>query len=116
MGKPKKKLGVQQNLISPNAALKGVLEFNETEESYTSQASFVDRDELPVYGEKPEGWKPSGRRIKRGLYRAANEWRINADCNGAANIIRKVAMIFGFELEGISRGVLTAPVKTQIWA
>jgi putative transposase len=92
------------------------IRFIETEESYTSQASFVDRDELPVYGEKPEGWKPSGRRIKRGLYRAGNEWRINADCNGAANIIRKVAMIFGFELEGISRGVLTAPVKTQIWA
>ncbi|PHM06427.1 hypothetical protein CK516_33590 [Nostoc sp. 'Peltigera malacea cyanobiont' DB3992] len=100
------------------------IQFLQTEESYTSVASFVDRDELPVYGAKPvracvsegEGWKPSGRRVKRGLYRAGNEWRINADCNGAANIIRKVAVIFGFKLEGISRGVLTAPLKLQIWS
>lgn len=92
------------------------IQFIQTEESYTSQASFVDRDELPVFGEKPKGWKPSGRRVKRGLYRAGNEWRINADCNGAANIIRKVAVMFGFELDGISRGALTAPKKLQVWS
>lgn len=92
------------------------IQFIQTEESYTSQASFVDRDELPVFGEKPEGWKPSGRRVKRGLYRAGNEWRINADCNGAANIIRKVEVMFGFDLDGISRGALTAPKKLQIWS
>jgi putative transposase len=28
----------------------------ETEESYTSKASFVDLDVLPTFGEKPEGW------------------------------------------------------------
>ncbi|MBC7822813.1 MAG: IS200/IS605 family element transposase accessory protein TnpB [Candidatus Parcubacteria bacterium] len=115
----------QKYVQIPHARLKGRvkqlcekygIQFVQTEESYTSQASFVDRDELPVYGEKPEGWKPSGRRVKRGLYRAGNEWRINADCNGAANIIRKVAVIFGFKLEGISRGVLTAPLKLQIWS
>jgi putative transposase len=96
--------------------LKYGIQFIQTEESYTSQASFVDRDVIPVYGEKPEGWKASGRRVKRGLYRALNEWKINADCNGAANIIRKVAVIFDFKLEGISRGVLTAPLKLQIWS
>ena len=61
-----------------------------TEESYTSQASFLYSDPLPVYG---SGRVPvfSGRRVKRGLYRAADGTPINADVNGAYNIIRKVA-------------------------
>jgi putative transposase len=43
------------------------------EESYTSKASFLDFDPLPVYGPKREE-KPrfSGKREKRGLYRAQN--------------------------------------------
>ncbi|WP_293067620.1 hypothetical protein [Okeania sp. SIO2B3] len=53
--------------------------------------SFLDGDYLPIYGEKPNDWKPSGKRIKRGLYRSSNNWLINADCNGAANIITKVS-------------------------
>ena len=59
-----------------------------TEESYTSKASFFDKDELPIYGES-DNHKFSGRRIKRGLYRDSkgNIW--NADLNGAANIMRK---------------------------
>lgn len=59
------------------------IKFIEQEESYTSQASALDMDEIPVYGEKPEGWKPSGKRLKRGLYRAADGTAVNADCNGA---------------------------------
>lgn len=30
------------------------IRFIETEESYSSKASFLDNDELPKYGEKPE--------------------------------------------------------------
>jgi len=45
------------------------IEFIEQEESYTSKASALDLDETPVYGEKPEGWKSSGKRVKRGLLR-----------------------------------------------
>ncbi|MEG4330056.1 transposase [Microcoleus sp. herbarium5] len=60
------------------------LRFVEAEESYSSKASFVDNDLLPKFGEKPEGWLPSGKRIKRGLYRTAQGWLINADCNGCA--------------------------------
>ncbi|WP_293152267.1 IS200/IS605 family accessory protein TnpB-related protein [Okeania sp. SIO2C9] len=41
------------------------IEFIKTEESYTLQASFLDDDLLPNYGEKPGSWKPSGKRIKR---------------------------------------------------
>ena len=68
-------------------ALKGI-EVIFTEESYTSKASFFDKDELPIYGDFDTP-KFSGRRIKRGLYRDSkgNDW--NADLNGAANIMRK---------------------------
>ena len=62
----------------------------ETEESYTSQASFFDNDPIPVYKEGVENnIKFSGKRIKRGLYRTADGFMFNADINGALNIIRK---------------------------
>ena len=63
-----------------------------TEESYTSKASFFDKDEIPKYGESDNhNFHFSGRRIKRGLYKDSkgNIW--NADLNGAANIMRKVS-------------------------
>ena len=92
------------------------IQFVETEESYTSKASFVDRDFLPTIGEKPDGWKETGRRVKRGLYRTgAKNWYINADCNGAANILRKVATMLGLDLDGVGRGVLTAPLRITLW-
>lgn len=59
------------------------------EESYTSKASFLDRDEMPVYGKNDDDARFSGRRICRGLYRAADGTTINADLNGSANILRK---------------------------
>jgi len=62
-----------------------------TEESYTSQASFLDGDCLPVYGTPGPAPVFSGQRVKRGLYRAAAGTPINADVNGAYNIIRTVA-------------------------
>lgn len=81
-----------------------------TEESYTSKASFLDRDEMPVYDpnltEKP---KFSGKRIERGLYRAADGTLINADCNGSGNIIRKVAPD-AFGPEGVEDGKGHKPV------
>ncbi len=92
------------------------IRFVETEESYTSKASFLDSDTLPKYGEKPERWKESGRRVQRGLYQSADKVEINADCNGAANILRKVAVTLGLCLEGISSGALTTPLRVRIWA
>jgi putative transposase len=92
------------------------IRFIETEESYTSKASFLDLDELPKFGEKPEGWKETGKRVKRGLYYSSDGTQINADCNGAANILRKVAAKLGFSLDGVSRGALIAPLKVRIWA
>ncbi|AHJ27834.1 Transposase, IS605 OrfB [Nodularia spumigena CCY9414] len=91
------------------------IKFIETEESYTSKASYVDGDFLPVFGSKPEGWKASGRRVSRGLYQASSGLKINADANGAANILRKVAVKLGFNLSGISSGELIAPLKIRLW-
>jgi putative transposase len=61
-----------------------------TEESYTSKASFLDLDEIPVYDPKRKD-KPkfSGTRIKRGLYRASDGRLINADVQGSYNMIKK---------------------------
>ena len=87
------------------------IKFIETEESYTSKASFLDKDLLPTVGEKPDGWKPSGKRIKRGLYQASNRQLINADCNGSANIIRKVITQLKVSLVKVSRGVLSLPQR-----
>lgn len=66
------------------------IEYQEISESYTSKASFLDRDDLPEYiPERSDAPVFAGRRIKRGLYRSAGGQRVNADVNGAANILRK---------------------------
>lgn len=91
------------------------IEFIETEESYTSLSSFIDGDDLPTYGEKPQEWKASGKRVHRGLYRTAQNLYINADCNGAANILRKVAATLGLNLKGVSRGALRTPLRVHFW-
>ncbi|MCD7871786.1 MAG: RNA-guided endonuclease TnpB family protein, partial [Clostridiales bacterium] len=62
----------------------------EHEESYTSKASLLDMDEIPVYGkEGDKTLKFSGKRVKRGLYRSADDTALNADINAAGNIGRK---------------------------
>jgi putative transposase len=93
------------------------IQFIETEESYTSKASNLDLDVLPVFGAKPEGWKPLGKRVKRGLYRSATGIEFNADVNGAIGIARKVAEQYGFQFNARSfaRGVLTMPKRVRLW-
>ena len=61
-----------------------------TEESYTSKASFFDKDELPIYGQN-DNHKFSGKRISRGLYKDSKGNLWNADLNGGGNIMRKVS-------------------------
>lgn len=92
------------------------LRFVETEESYTSQASFYDGDYLPTLGERPQDWKPSGRRVKRGLYRTAKNWYLNCDAQSAGNIGRKVSRTLGIDLSRLSRGVLTRPQRISLWS
>jgi putative transposase len=87
-----------------------------TEEAYTSKASFLDNDSLPEYGEKPDEWQPSGERIKRGLYRTSKGILVNADCNAAANILRKVASQLGISLVQLGRAALTLPHRYDLFS
>lgn len=67
-----------------------------TEESYTSGCSFLDGEEISkeTYNKK--------RRIHRGLFVSNKDIKINADCNGAYNIIRKVVPeAFANGIEGV---------------
>jgi IS605 OrfB family transposase len=91
------------------------IKFVEAEESYTSKASFLDGDFLPTYGEKPETWKPTGKRVKRGMYCTGKGVLINADLNGAANIMRKVETQLGLSLVKVCRALLTVPTRFKIW-
>jgi IS605 OrfB family transposase len=60
------------------------------EESYTSKASLLDLDPIPVYGNKDaEKVKFSGKRVSRGMYQSKSGAAINADVNGSGNIMRK---------------------------
>lgn len=77
-----------------NKCLKEGIRFVLQEESYTSKASFLDRDTLPIYGEYKEKIHFfKGSRITRGLYRASTGTCLNADINGALNILRKANVI-----------------------
>ena len=58
------------------------------EESYTSKASFIDDDFIPDYNETTTP-AFTGKRIKRGLFKSRDGVVVNADLNGAANILRK---------------------------
>ena len=83
------------------------------EESYTSKASFFDNDELPIYNmDNPQNYEFSGKRIKRGLYQTKNNYRFNADCNGALNILRKSKAV---DLTVLCyRGELDTPKRIRI--
>lgn len=83
------------------------------EESYTSKASFFDNDELPIYNaDNPQMYEFSGKRIKRGLYQTKNNYRFNADCNGALNILRKSKAVDVTIL--CCRGELDTPKRIRI--
>jgi len=75
-----------------------------TEESYTSKCSFLDDEPVCKHAQY------AGRPVKRGLFRASDGRLINADVNGAYNIVRKVIPnAFG---NGIG-GAVVHPVRVQ---
>ena len=83
------------------------------EESYTSKASFFDRDDIPVYNDDdPKKYVFSGSRVKRGLYKTSNGMCINADINGALNILKKSSVVSLTTL--YSRGQVDSPLRIRI--
>ena len=89
------------------------------EESYTSKASFLDEDDIPTY-EKGNNTKYSfsGNRVKRGLYKTKDGIILNADVNGALNIIRKAIQTQGLNcLISVSKfqlGNITSPSRIKV--
>ena len=85
------------------------ISYQETEEAYTSKASALDNDSLfTITDPKRKGYSFSGRRLSRGLYRSSDKTLINADVNGAVNIMRKV--IQNVPTDWI-RGLVVTPVR-----
>ncbi len=68
----------------------------EQEESYTSKSDFLSRDAIPTYGVDDSNVSFSGSRVHRGLYKSGTGVYVNADLNGAANILRK-AIPYAFD-------------------
>lgn len=81
--------------------------------------------------QNPEGGSHLRRRTKRGLYKSAQGQLINADCNGAANILRKadatlrrrkaqrnahqeVATQIGINLSEVGRASLNVPQRYRL--
>ena len=92
--------------------LNGII-FVKQEESYTSKSSFWDRDDIPVYNaDNPREYQFSGKRIHRGQYKTASGKIINADVNGALNIMRKSSVVDVNILYG--RGEVDTPVRIRI--
>lgn len=87
--------------------------FVKQEESYTSKASFWDKDEIPVYNaDNPKSYSFSGKRVNRGMYRTADGTLLNADVNGALNIMRKSKVVDLTVL--YSRGGVDTPVRIRV--
>ena len=93
------------DLLSYKAKLAGIQVIVQ-EESYTSKASFLDLDPIPVYDPRREDQPAfSGKREQRGLYRASNGRRRQADVNGSYNILRKAV------LDSFGQGIEAAAVR-----
>ena len=104
--------GQLQNKLSYLCELNSI-NYVEQEESYTSKASFWDKDKIPVYNsDKPKAYKFSGNRVYRGLYKTASSKLLNADINGALNIMRKSSVVSSDVLYG--RGEVDTPMRIRV--
>ena len=70
------------NMVKYKAQLNGI-DVIQREESYTSKCSFLDNEEICKHEQYV------GKRVKRGLFKSHDGRLINADLNGALNILRK---------------------------
>jgi len=89
------------------------ISYVEQEESYTSKADFFADDVLPIWNaDNPQDYNFSGKRISRGQYKSSNGYILNADCNGALNILRKSKLIGLNALQ--VRGCLDQPKRLRV--
>jgi putative transposase len=103
------------DMLTYKAALVGI-QVEVKEESYTSQASFLDLDPIPTYTPNDEEEHLfSGKRIGRRnrLYRTKDGRKICADMNGAYNILRKSRPDAFSEAKGVA-GYVVHPVRLAV--
>ena len=104
--------GHLRDKLSYLCELNGII-YVEQEESYTSKASFWDKDNMPVYNDdNPKEYQFSGKRVHRGLYKTSDGKTFNADVNGALNIMRKSRVVDMNIL--YSRGEVDTPVRIRV--
>jgi putative transposase len=120
MGKQNNQQFVQMPLAKLKTRIEQLCEiyairYVETEEANTSCTSYLDGDSLPEHGQKPDGWKASGKRVKRGLYRSKDGSVVNADLQASANILRKVARNLDLDLSRLGRRCLTTVRRVRLW-
>lgn len=78
-------------------------------ESHTSKCSFLDMEDVchhDVY---------AGKRVKRGLFMASDGRTINADVNGALNILRKCKPIGDIGIPVWCNGCVVHPAIIHVW-
>lgn len=93
------------DMITYKAKLLGI-EVIVTEESYTSKCSFIDNEPISKHDFYV------GKRVKRGLFKSSNNFKINADCNGSLNIARKVIPNFNINtIEKGIQGIVVSPIR-----
>ena len=97
------------NMLEYKSKLEGI-NFIQNEESYTSKCSALDLESL----NKHDNYM--GKRVKRGLFVSSNGIKINADLNGALNILRKVVPDKGKETIQTQRyrGQAIWPLKVNL--
>ena len=103
--------GKLREILSYQCELNGI-HYVEQEESYTSKSSFFDNDDIPIYNaDNPQHYEFSGKRITRGQYRTSKGTVLNADVNGALNILRKSNLVSLSALQ--SSGCVRQPVRIR---
>src|SRR5215470_3761034 len=101
---------------SPDIAALVGIQVEVQEESYTSQASFLDLDPIPTYKRDDDTqYTFSGKRIGRRnrLYRTKDGTIICADVNGSYNILRKRRPDAFSKAKGVA-GYVVHPVRLAV--
>ncbi|HEY1390372.1 MAG TPA: zinc ribbon domain-containing protein [Ktedonobacterales bacterium] len=94
-------------MLEYKAALVGIT-VHCIEESYTSKCSFLDGEEVGKHASY------AGQRVKRGIFRTATGRQMNADVNGAYNIITKVVPDAFSNGDNGRVGVVVHPVRLSL--
>ena len=98
------------DLLRYKLELNGI-NYIETEESYTSKCSFIDREEICKHDSY------MGRRVGRGLFKSKDGYKYNADINGSLNILRKYMTKIGTYTDDLHEELvryMTNPKKLKV--